>query len=190
MPKLLVLFQSRHPDVVALADAAREGGRSVRFAEVDVRRIGAMDDVESSPSPSIGSWHRALEHADDMARYDGMILVLSPDSAANDSLLHTIATFGGSLHDRVGSVIAPPTDGAATQVVWEGLRVLAGRGMILVPGAGEASSPADESARRLGKRVAEVVGWVTHARSHHHHDAPREDHHGHHHHDRDAHHHH
>ena len=32
-----------------------------------------------------------------------------------------------------------------------------------------ASRAADEATRHLGKRVAEVVGWVTHARSHHHH---------------------
>jgi hypothetical protein len=43
--------------------------------------------------------------------------------------------------------------------------------MILVPApfADEGAANA-ESARRLGTRVAEVVGWVTHARSHHHHE--------------------
>ena len=39
MPKLLVLFQSRRPDVVRLAETVAEGARSVRFAEVDLRRF-------------------------------------------------------------------------------------------------------------------------------------------------------
>jgi hypothetical protein len=47
---------------------------------------------------------------------------------------------------------------------------MADRGMILVPlpFSDEDGSSAD-ACRRMGKRVAEVVGWVTHARSHHHH---------------------
>jgi hypothetical protein len=44
-------------------------------------------------------------------------------------------------------------------------------GMILVPAPFADENAADqESTRGLGKRVAEVIGWVTHARSHQHHD--------------------
>jgi len=46
---------------------------------------------------------------------------------------------------------------------------LADRGMILVPPASTVPEDVLESAREQGKRVAQVVGWVTHARSHHHH---------------------
>ncbi len=39
MPKILVLFHSRTGNTAALADAIAQGAKSVRFAEVDVRRI-------------------------------------------------------------------------------------------------------------------------------------------------------
>ena len=39
MPKVLVLFYSRTGNTAALADAIVEGAKSVRFSEVDVRRI-------------------------------------------------------------------------------------------------------------------------------------------------------
>ena len=45
MPKLLVLFYSRTGNTAAIADAVAEGAKSVRFAEVDVRRI---DDLASA----------------------------------------------------------------------------------------------------------------------------------------------
>ena len=47
MPKLLVLFQSRSPEVVRLAEAVAEGARSVRFAEVDLRRLPIADDADA-----------------------------------------------------------------------------------------------------------------------------------------------
>jgi hypothetical protein len=40
--------------------------------------------------------------------------------------------------------------------------------MILVPLPFSGDGDAD-ALRQMGKKVAEVVGWVTHARSHHHH---------------------
>lgn len=48
MPKLLVLFYSRTGNTAKLADALVEGARSVKFTEVDVRRI---DDLAPLPLP-------------------------------------------------------------------------------------------------------------------------------------------
>jgi hypothetical protein len=53
--------------------------------------------------------------------------------------------------------------------------------MILVPAPFDDHEPG-ESARRAGTRVAEVIGWVTHARSHHHHGQHTHDEQSHHHH--------
>lgn len=180
MPKLLVLFQSRSADVIALAEAAVDGARSVRFAEVDLRRLDA-GDAGSHPTATDGAGraHRALEHLDDIAAYDGLILAVP--AVAGDApvtLAETLGRLGGSLVDKVGSAITPASGEARNRVIWAAHTAMGDRGMILVPApTGSTEATAAESARRTGKRVAEVIGWVTHARSHHHH-APHE--HGHH----------
>jgi hypothetical protein len=47
---------------------------------------------------------------------------------------------------------------------WTLLRAIGALGLVLVPGSGDGA----EAARQLGHRVAHVVSWITHARSHHH----------------------
>jgi hypothetical protein len=70
----------------------------------------------------------------------------------------------------VGAVIPPATGTDRRTVLWSVLGAMADRGMILVPAAFDTEDAASaESTRNVGKRVAEVIGWVTHARSHHHH---------------------
>ena len=44
MPKVLVLFHSRSGTTARLADAIAEGARSVRFTEVEVRRVEDVAD--------------------------------------------------------------------------------------------------------------------------------------------------
>jgi multimeric flavodoxin WrbA len=166
MPKLLVLFDSRSDDMTRLADAVAEGARSVRFAEVDVRRTGDAQGAAASPAR-----HRALESADALAAYDGIIIGADVMGAPGSPTLEPFATATASLVNKVGSAFtAPPLAGGRRDALWAMLAPMADRGMILVPPA-VTEAPADEleSARQQGKRVAEVVGWVTHARSHHHH---------------------
>jgi len=183
MPKLLVLFQSRRPDVVHLVETAAAGGRSVRFAEVDVRRLGVTDDANDPTADPSGRAHRALGQVDEIGEYDGLILALAPEVDAADALIRAIGTFGGSLANKVGSVLTPATGTDRRAVLWSALGAMAERGMILVPAPFADEGEADaEAVRRLGKRVAEVVGWVTHARSHHHHEPSHHDHESHHHH--------
>jgi hypothetical protein len=162
MPKLLVLFDPRSDEMTQLADAVADGVRSVRFAEVDVRRLG---DASGATTPS--SRHRALESTAALAAYDGIIVgAVAGGGAAAGSL-----SGATSLMNKVGSVFTSAGTGAErSDVLWSVLAPMADRGMILVPPpVTEPPSDELESARGQGKRVAEVVGWVAHARSHHHH---------------------
>ena len=165
MPKLLVLFQSSSTDVVRLAEAAAEGARSVRFAEVDLRHLPFSEG--GAGSDATGRAHHPLQSADDMGQYDGLMLAVGENGEA---MVGVLGRFGGSLANKVGSVITPATGADRRTVLWSVLGPMADRGMILVPAPFADESPASEaSIRGLGKRVAEVIGWVTHARSHHHH---------------------
>ena len=166
MPKLLVLFQSSSSDVVRLAEAAAEGARSVRFAEVDLRQLPASDGAGDAASDATGRAHHRFHDVDALGQYDGLVLAVGHDGEA---MLRTLDGLAGSLANKVGSAITPATGAERRAVLWSVLGPMADRGMILVPApfADERAASA-ESVWGLGKRVAEVIGWVTHARSHHH----------------------
>ena len=167
MPKLLVLFQSHSPDVVRLAESAAEGARGVRFAEVDLRRLPTTDGARDPSPEASGRAHHPLRDADDIGQYDGLILAAE---AEGEAFVRTLGAFGGSLANKVGAVITPAAGAGRRSVLWSVLGAMADRGMILVPAPFDAQDAAsEESTRKVGKRVAEVIGWVTHARSHHHH---------------------
>jgi hypothetical protein len=121
-----------------------------------------------------GRAHRTLEHVDEIAAYDGLILGVDGASGATvgaDALVRALSAFHGTLMNKVGSALTPGWGPERRAILWSVLTTMADRGMILVPAPFEdEAEAAAESARRVGKRVAEVVGWVTHARSHHHHD--------------------
>ena len=182
MPKLLVLFQSRTADVVHLAETVAAGARGVRFAEVDLRRFPITDDANDVTIDTGARAHRPLEHVDDIGAYDGLILVMGPASDGADALLRAIGAFSGPLENKVGTVLTSATGADRRTVLWSVLSPMADRGMILLPAPFAAEGASDDATRRLGKRVADVVGWVTHARSHHHHEHHPHDHQSHHHH--------
>jgi hypothetical protein len=181
MPKLLVLFQSRQSDVVDLAEAAVEGARRVRFAEVDLRRLADANETSAPESTRAmgGREHRTLGHVDDLVAYDGLLFVVSAGADASDALTRTLGAIGAPLTNKVGSALTPATGTDRSAVLWSALTPMADHGMILVPAAFDDANESREAARRLGTRVAEVIGWVTHARSHHHQEQPRRDHHHH-----------
>lgn len=162
MPKLLVLVPARGTELAPLADAVLEGARSVRFAEVDVRTFGEAADAMPSRKPLAG--------IDDLASYDGIVVGVPGGDMEGAGVRETLARFGGSLTNKVGSAFATGSGASRTAILWSALSPMADRGMILVPlpFAGEGDTSAD-ACRQMGKRVAEVVGWVTHARSHQHH---------------------
>ena len=179
MPKLLVLFHSSAPDVITLAEAAADGARSVRFAEVDLRRLEESDaSTHATAADTVGRAHRTLDRIENIATYDGLIVVLPAAGDATAIFMRTLETLGESLVDKVGSVVAAAEGAARTALLWSAFTPMADRGMILVPAPfANTGALAGESARQLGRRVAEVIGWVTHARSHHHHEPHQHDHH-------------
>ena len=167
MPKLLVLFQSSSAEVVRLAEAVAEGARGVRFAEVDLRQLPLPEGGTDAALATTARAPHRLQDVDAMEQYDGLVLAVGQDA---DAMLRAIDGFGGSLSNKVGSVITPLSGAERRSVLWSVLGPMADRGMILVPPAFAGESGAnEETMRALGKRVAQVIGWVTHARSHHHH---------------------
>jgi NAD(P)H dehydrogenase (quinone) len=169
MPKLLVLFDPRSDDLTRLAEAVADGARRVRFAEVDVRRIGSR--AEGASGGTEATRYRALETADALAAYDGVIVGAVPDSGAGAGVVAPLPDASASLVNKVGSAFAATQPGERRRdLLWSVLTPMADRGMILVPPPlTDTHGDELESAREQGRRVAEVVGWVTHARSHHHH---------------------
>jgi hypothetical protein len=162
MPKLLVLVPARSPELAPLADAVLEGARSVRFAEVDVRSFGDAGDAAES--------YRPLAGIEDLTTYDGIIVGVPAGDVEGQSFRENLARFDGSLANKVGSAFTTASGAERATVLWSALAPMADRGMILVPLPFSAEGGANADAcRQMGKRVAEVVGWVTHARSHHHH---------------------
>jgi NAD(P)H dehydrogenase (quinone) len=161
MPKLLVLYDASEPALARLAEAIAAGARAVRFAEVDLRRAGDADAaVEASRPPT-------LAQAEELDRYDGIAVGIPARDGDRPSAAESmLARFDGSLVNKVGSAFTATEGGARRETLWRALTPMAERGMILVA-ASFAEGDADEAA--LGRRLAEVIGWVTHARSHHHH---------------------
>jgi hypothetical protein len=163
MPKLLVLFQSGDPELARLADAVAAGARGVRFTEVDVRRAG---DAASATR------HRALEHADELAPYDG-VAVGVPARPEGSAVLAALDGFAGSLAEKVGAAFTSASWTERNTALSGVFARLAERGMLLVPvppvPVGSPREGPESDATRLGARIAEVIGWIAHARSHQHH---------------------
>jgi NAD(P)H dehydrogenase (quinone) len=205
MPKILVLFYSRTGNTAALADAVAEGARSVRFAEVDVRRID--DLAPASVVASVPDWARSREalaaryqtfaDVNALVGYDALILGAPTRYGIMAAELKNVLDQTGPLWERgalVNKVGAAFTSvatghGGHETTLWSIMTPMANLGLILVPpgysdavmfsggspyGAtattgGGAPGAADlAAARHQGKRVAEVTGWITHARSHAH----------------------
>jgi hypothetical protein len=183
MPKLLVLFDACSDDVARLADAIADGARGVRFAEVDVRRTapsGAEHDTAGDDARArLGSRYRVLESADALAAYDAIVVGVAANREAGpeavpDAVRELIETTTVNLANKVASAFTPEASHASERerraALASALTPMGERGMIIVPPR-FADRGDDElhTARKQGKRVYDVTGWITHARSHHHH---------------------
>lgn len=172
MARLLVLFDAHDDATLDVAQAIHEGARSVRFAESDLARLPGTGDGPRAARI------RTLESIDALTTYDA--IALGGPAGRVDALrgvLREAEVLGmqGALANKLGSVFPGP--GAATvgdeHPLWSLLGPMSRYGMILVPPgyAGPTGEPEDlpAAARRLGKRLIDIAGWITHARSHHHH---------------------
>src|SRR5688572_5479766 len=82
MPKVLVLFYSRTGNTARIADAVVEGARSVKFTEVDVRRIEDLAPAQviegvagwAESRASLAQRYRTFEGVDALEQYDALIL--------------------------------------------------------------------------------------------------------------------
>jgi NAD(P)H dehydrogenase (quinone) len=205
MPKILVLFYSRTGNTAALADAVAEGARSVRFAEVDVRRID--DLAPASAIASIPDWARSREtlaaryqtfaDVNALADYDALILGAPTRYGIMAAELKNVLDQTGPLWQRgalvnkVGAAFTSVSTahGGHETTLWSIMTPMANLGLILVPpgysdavmfaggspygatattGGGGPAGADLAAARHQGKRVAEVAGWITHAKSHSH----------------------
>lgn len=175
MPKVLVLFYSRTGKTAALADAIAEGAGSVKFTEVEVRRIDDLAPpavIEADESwrvarAALAKKYRALESVESLAEYDALVIggpvrsgTMSAEVKQTLDQARPLAE-RGMLVDRVGSVFgsAPGEDGHEANMM-SMLIPMMHLGMIIVPGGDPAN------ARHQGARVAKVAEWVRHAKSH------------------------
>lgn len=205
MPKTLVLFYSRTGNTAAIADAVADGVRSVRFSEVDVRRID--DLAPATVIDSVPGWresrellatrYQLLASVDELVQYDAIIMGAPTRYGVMAAELKNVIDQTGPLWNRgalvnkVGSAftsVATPHGGHET-TLWSMMTTMANLGLIIVPpgysdpvmfqggspygataitGGGPPGEVDLAAARHQGKRVAEVTGWITHARSHHH----------------------
>jgi NAD(P)H dehydrogenase (quinone) len=206
MPKILVLFYSRTGNTAALADAIADGARSVRFAEVDMRRIDDLapaNVIESIPEwkssrEKLAAKYKTLASVDELVNYDALILG-SPTrygimSAELKNVLDQTGPLWqrGALVNKVGAAFTSVATGHGGHetTLWSIMTPMANLGLILCPpgytdgvmfaggspygatattGGGAPGENDLAAARHQGKRVAEVVGWITHAKSHHSH---------------------
>ena len=205
MSKILILFYSRTGNTAALADAIAEGARSVRFSEVDVRRIDDLAPASvieanaewKASRERLTSKYKTLASVEELPAYDALILG-SPTryGIMAAELKHVLDQTGplwqrGALVNKVGSAFTSVSTGHGGHetTLWSIMTPMANLGMIICPpgytdpvmfaggspygatavtGAGAPGEQDLTAARHQGKRVAEVVSWVTHARSHHH----------------------
>ena len=149
MPKVLVLFYSRTGNTAALADAIAEGAGSVKFTEVEVRRIddlapaSVIDANEGwkAARAALAAKYRTLESVESLAHYDALI-VGSParfgimSAELKNALDHAGPLWQrGALVDKVGSAfgsVATP-DGGHEMNLMSMLVPMMHFGMILVP---------------------------------------------------------
>jgi NAD(P)H dehydrogenase (quinone) len=194
MPKVLVLFHSRTGNTAALADAVAEGAESVKFTEVEMRRIEDLapasvigaDDSWKTARAALARKYRPLESVESLARYDALIIGSPARDGEVSAELKAILDEAkplqqqGVLADKVGSVFGSGLmlPGGDESSVVPMLIAMMRLGMILVPpdcsdasatvatANGEPSAAALCIARQQGARVAKVAEWVRHAKSH------------------------
>jgi hypothetical protein len=149
-----------------MVNAVADGARSVRFSEVELRRVDTPSPTAPDEQVNI---HQTLTGIDEITPYDAVVVAVSADGRVHPELSRLLAGLGREggtdlvLPRRARRSLGRPGESAVD--VWPALATLGDIGMLVVAPYGGSA----DAARELGARVAQVVGWVTHARSHHHH---------------------
>jgi NAD(P)H dehydrogenase (quinone) len=149
MPKVLVLFYSRTGNTAKLADAIVEGARSVKFTEVDARRV--EDIAPPSVIDSVPGWkegraalaqkYRTLGAVDELVDYDAIIFGSPTRYGVMAAELKAVIDQTGPLWskgllvDKVGSAFTSvqTAHGGHETTLWSIMTPLASLGFILVP---------------------------------------------------------
>ena len=149
MPKVLVLFHSRTGNTARLADALVEGARSVKFTEVDVRRIDDLsspDDGGAEPGSPDGraalvQRYRTFEGVEQLEQYDAIVLGAPTRYGGMAAELKQVIDGAGTLWrrggltDKVGSAFTSVATGHGGHetTLWSIMAAMATLGMILCP---------------------------------------------------------
>ena len=178
MPKVLVLFHSRTGKTAAIAEAIARGAESVRFTEVELRRVDDLarrqsigtNNESTAAHATVASKYRTLESVESLTTYDALIVGSPVDQGMMSAEMKGVLDEAGKLPgmplaEMVGSAFgspAPSHEGNKIDPV-SMLATLMRLGMIVVP---PAFNDDPDAARMQGARVAKVVGWIRHAKSH------------------------
>ena len=149
MAKVLVLFYSRTGNTARIADAIAEGARSVRFAEVEMRRLEDLAPeavIEGIPDwkasrATLREQYRTLEDVNEVVQYDALVLG-SPTrygvmSAELKNFLDQLGPLWvkGALVDKVGSAFTTvqTAHGGHELTLMSIMTPMCNLGMILAP---------------------------------------------------------
>lgn len=146
-----------------MVNAVAEGARGVRFSEVELYRV--RGDAAGTPADA----HQTLVSADEMLPYDAVVVAVTAGGSLDPELGRfledaTHATPRTAWKNKVASAFPSEPSEHPTDL-WPSLATLGNMGMLVV----SPSAATMDAAKELGARIAQVVSWVTHARSHHHH---------------------
>jgi NAD(P)H dehydrogenase (quinone) len=171
MPKILVLFYSRTGNTAALADAIADGARSVRFSEVDVRRVDDLAPpsvIESVPDwkasrETLAAKYRTFSDVNELVNYDALVLgTPTRYGIMTAELKHLLDQTGplwrkGLLMNKVGAAFTSTstTHGGHETTLWSIMTPMANLGMILVP-PGYTDRSCSPGAARTARRPRRV----------------------------------
>jgi len=167
LPRVIVLTPAAVEKKTALVTAIVTGAESVRFMEVDVHEV---DVHATSRDHAVG---RQMD-VDGLLDYDAVV-VTSGGADVDNSVVELLRSADrhepADAFSNIVFAVAGPSDGSL-------LSLVASLGGIIVSAPRGIADP-EARARAVGRRVATVVEWVRHARSHEHGEAHTHSHHHH-----------
>jgi hypothetical protein len=156
MPKLVVVYYGAESPAAALADAAADGAKSVRFTEVDVR-------VADSHAQDTSRRHRLLESPAALTAYSAIVIACEAAAELPTPLQQLLGALERTPSETFVNTVFGVAGGENT-VLTSRVAALGG----IVVGEPRGASDPEARARQLGARVAKVAEWVAHALGHEH----------------------